>query len=350
MRSILIAIPDITKKAAMQAKAARIKDEILRDPSQFKEIARRVSDDKQAAEKGGLLEPFTRGTHEIPFDRAAFLLSEDDAISDVIETSRGLEIIQRVKKDPQVFKSLSSVKKEIEDRLKSRQFNKKFVSDMKKVIDDEKDLSSFIANKGGVPKKLEQLKAEENQHLFKLQEGEKTFFVDGSEGVAIRLDKIEKQYVPSFEAIHSSVLTDYHEQEAQKKLQQKLIEAKEAVSKTPLRELQKTFEAKYTQTGWIEPGDTEAIEKLKKEGIPLIEMLQMEKIGGVVTHADADRGFVIRIDEIEPFDAQKFAEKGDEVARSIKEQRLSQYLEGFVASLHRNAKIETNESAITLQS
>ncbi len=350
IRSILIAIPDITKKASMQARAARIKDEILKDITQFEAIARRESDDKETAEKGGLLEPFKRGSHEVAFDRAAFLLPEDGAVSDVIETSRGLEIIQRVKKEPQVFKPLSSLKKEIEDILKLRQFNKKFVGDMKKVINDEKELSSFIADKGGIPKKLEQMKAEENQYLFKLQEGEKTFFVDGAEGVAIRLDKIEKKYQPSLEAIHSSVLADYQEQEAGKKLQQKLVEAKEAVGKTPISELQKTFEAKYTQTGWIDPTDTDSIEKLKEKGIPIAKMLQMEKIGGSITHVDAGHGFIIRVDEIEPFDADKFAEKKNEVIRSLEDQRLSQYLEGFVASLHRNAKIETNESVITLQS
>ncbi len=350
IRRIVIAIPDAAQYAAMQAKAARIKDEILRDPSQFKVIAQRVSDDKETAQDGGLLKPFSRGSHEQVFDRAAFLLPEDGAISDVIETSKGLEILQRVKKTPQSFKSLSSVKNEIENILKQQRFNKKFAANIKMVIEDEQSLAKFITDKGGKAKELKKVTLEDSAQLFKLKEGEKTFFVDGSEGIAIKLDKIHEPYLPSLEVIKSTVLDDYYEDNAKKKLQEKLTQAKKAIETTPLKDLQKSFDAEFIQTGWLDPTNEQEVEKLKKKGLPITEMLQMEKIGSVLTHADEQQGFVGRLDEIEPLDTQKFAEKQVETARSLEQERMRQYLEGFVASLHRNAKIETNKSVITLQS
>ncbi len=55
-------------------------------------------------------------------------------------------------------------------------------------------------------------------------------------------------------------------------------------------------------------------------------------------------------DKIEPFNEQEFEEKIGQITQSMENERTSQYLEGFVASLYRNAKIETNESLITLES
>jgi hypothetical protein len=350
VRRILITIPDAAQYAVMQAKAARIKDEILQDPSQFKVIAQRISDDKETAQSGGLLEPFSRSSHEQVFDRAAFLLPEDGAISDVIETSKGLEILQRVKKMPQIFKTLSSVKNEIEDTLKQQQFSKKFTADIKTVIDNEQSLAKFIADKGGNPKDLKKVTSEDSQQLFKLREGEKTFFIDGLEGIAIKLDKIHESYLPSLEVIKSAVLGDYYEDNAKKKLQEKLKHVKKEMETTPLKDLQKSFDAEFIQIGWLDPGNEQEVERLKKKSLPITEMLQMEKIGSVLIHADEQQGFVARLDEIEPLDIQKFTEKQAATARSLEQERIQQYREGFVASLHRNAKIETNESVITLQS
>jgi len=349
VRRILIAAPDKAQFAQMQTKAARIKDEILKDPTQFEQVAKRVSDDAQTAQKGGLMEPFSRGTHELSFDRAAFILPEDGAISDVIETQDGLEILQRVKKTAPSYKPLSSVRSDIEQTLKQQQFSKQFMADMRKVSDNEESLAALIAQKGGVPKELDRVSEQDSARLFKLQEGKKTFFVDGSEGVALKLNTIQKPYLPALETIKETVTEDYYENKAQQKLSDTLKQAKIQLKDGPLADLKKSFNGELAQTGWIDPSDKEAVEKLKTKGLPIEGMLQMEKIGSVLTHQSDERGFVVRVDEIEPIDMQKFNEKRDETAGSLQEQRMQQYREGFVASLHRNAKIETNESVITLQ-
>ncbi|EKD49019.1 MAG: hypothetical protein ACD_64C00030G0001 [uncultured bacterium] len=277
-------------------------------------------------------------------------MPEDGAVSDVIETSRGLEILQRVKKTAPSYKPLASVRDDIEKALKQQKFNKQFMADMRKVIDQEETLAKFIADKGGAPKVLTQVSAQDYPQLFKLQEGKKTFFVDGDQGIAVRLDSIQKSHAPSLEAVRGAVLNDYYEDAAKKQLATTLNKAKSQLKEIPFRELKKTVEGEFVQTGWLDPSDKKQVEKLKAKGLPIERMLQMEKVGTVFTHQDDQRGFVVHLDEIEPLDTQKIDEKLPEVAQSLKQERMQQYEEGFVASLHRNAKIETNESVITLQS
>ncbi len=352
VRRILFLIPNASQRVAVQEKAARIKDELVRDSSQFIELAKRLSDDKETVQNGGLLKPFTRGSHEQAFDRASFLLQNDGDISDVIETSRGLEIIQRMSKTPQKFKSLASVKQEIKDTLQKQLFERQFIADMRKVIDNEETLTAFIKQKGGAQKELKKIALDEtpiSQHLFKIKPGERSFFVEGEGGIAVRLDAIKEKYTPALDIIKQTVIDDYYDQQANQELKKTLQEAKEAVGKQSLSALAKTMKADLSETGWLTPGDKDAIESLKKKELPADKMLQMEKVGNVMTHTGPEGGFLIRLDEIEQFDAQKFKEKKEEVAQALEAERTSQYLEGFVASLYRNATIETNESVITLQ-
>ena len=54
--------------------------------------------------------------------------------------------------------------------------------------------------------------------------------------------------------------------------------------------------------------------------------------------------------EIELPDEAEYQAKLGGVEQSLENDRMEQYMEGFVASLYRNAKIETNESVVTLES
>ncbi len=91
VRRILVAADD--QKTAQALKAA-----LDVDPTLFAKKAQEHSLDKASAVNGGLLQPFARGTHESVFDKAAFLLNAPDAISDIITTKDGLEILQLVKR------------------------------------------------------------------------------------------------------------------------------------------------------------------------------------------------------------------------------------------------------------
>lgn len=352
VRRILIAATKDTELPAAQKKAEQLKQEIDKDPSQFTAIAKRESDDKETAVQGGLMEPFTRGTREQVFDRAAFLLKEDGAVSEVIRTQNGYEIIQRVAKTPQSFKPLAAVKAEIKERLLGKEFRTQFSHDMKKVLDQGESLTVFIQQRGGKSQKLERIALDDSassQHLFKLQVGHRTFFVEGTKGVVVQLDAVQEPFIPTLDTIKDTVMNDLREERAKEKLKIRLDEAKKGAHSGLTDAMKKEFGADVVRTGWLNPQDSKDVDFFQKKELPATRILQMEKIGSVISGMGADHGFIVRLDEIEPFNAQEYQVKIDGGERPFAKLRLEKYLQGFVDSLYRNATMETNESIITLE-
>ncbi len=353
VRRILFAVTDDAQLIPMQQRAEQVRQDLLRDPSQFEVVATRISDDTNTSQNGGLMEPFVRGTYDVTFDRTAFLLKEEDEISQVVQTKDGYEILQRISKTPQTFKSFSSAKNEIRDTLKQQEFKAQFTNDMKKVIDQAETLEALILQKGGKPKELERLSLDDtplSQYLFKLQPGRRTFFIDGEKGVALRLDKVYERYLPMLDSMKETVTSNLQEERAREKLKEMLQEAKNSLKTMAFADVKKQFDADSVLIGPVDPQDKDEIDLLKKEGIPIQRMLQMEKPGAMITDMAEERGFVVRLDDIEPLNEQEFQTKVAQVAQALESERTQQYMEGFVASLYRNAKIETNESVVTLES
>lgn len=77
--------------------------ELLKNGSNFEDLAKKYSDDKQSAVKGGLLPMFGAGSRQrmVPeFEAAAFALKHDGDYSEPIQTAYGWHIIKRVKLEP----------------------------------------------------------------------------------------------------------------------------------------------------------------------------------------------------------------------------------------------------------
>ena len=104
VRRILFKTESSDEIEALKEKVSRIQHELVEDPHSFAQVAKEVSQDSDSVSKGGLLEPFAKGTHDPVFERAAFILKDDGAISGVISTKDGLEIVQRVSKRAQQYK------------------------------------------------------------------------------------------------------------------------------------------------------------------------------------------------------------------------------------------------------
>ncbi|HUN67076.1 MAG TPA: peptidylprolyl isomerase [Bacteroidota bacterium] len=81
-----------TAKEQLRAKAQKVLDSI-RAGGDFADFARRYSEDRATASSGGDLGTWRRGQFVSEFEEAVFAL-KDSAISNLVETSRGLHIIQ----------------------------------------------------------------------------------------------------------------------------------------------------------------------------------------------------------------------------------------------------------------
>ena len=104
------------------------------DASKFEELAKEHSVDKSNAQKGGDLGKFGRGRMVKEFEEAAFGLTEDNQISDIVKTRFGYHIIQRTARDEGTVRDFEEVKGQIKVRLvneKRREQTQTFLDGLK---------------------------------------------------------------------------------------------------------------------------------------------------------------------------------------------------------------------------
>jgi len=102
---IMIVANDEMSKEDQEKAKVKINEiyELLKEGQNFEDLAKKYSDDKQSAVKGGLLPMFGAGSRQrmVPeFEEAAFALKNDGDYSEPIKTAYGWHIIKRVRLEP----------------------------------------------------------------------------------------------------------------------------------------------------------------------------------------------------------------------------------------------------------
>lgn len=346
VRHILFKISSEADRPAVLEKAKKVQQELVKDSSQFASLAKTYSDDKETADDGGLIPYFARGEKkERDFEKAAFILKNDSDISELVPTSQGYELIQRVDKKQPQFKLLDSVQKEISDLLVQEKFREIFAKEMRQLSEQPKKLEETLRDKDAKSMNIDAITQDDAQWgkvLFNLQhKGETSYFVDKGVGQVVELVKIEEANLPTLESLKNIVSNDLSEERAEKVMQEKLAELQKSAIKTGLKELHAAHGGNLETTDWLSKNDSEELAELRKKEIPVDQLFQLERIGAVASFAGADRnGYVMRLDEIEPFDEKQFEEKKGELTQGLEYQRTRLFLAGFVASSYRNATIE----------
>ncbi|HZW61892.1 MAG TPA: peptidylprolyl isomerase [Candidatus Babeliales bacterium] len=333
-------------------KAKAIRDELVANPQSFAEKARELSQDESSKE-GGLLPAFAKGSKEHALNKAAFTLKNDGDISDVIRTSKGFEIIQRVSKTNPTYKPLKAVKAEIQDALLHKRFGEQFAHDMNSII-DQKDitdsaLESFITQRGGVAtsyNKIEKGTSKASQVLFDLKVGEITFYVDNGVGYAAQLKSLDKSYLPSLDSIKEVVSTALYEERAAKHLATQLAQAKEEASTKTMQMLANQYGATLKLTGMIKKDAVESLKSLQEQGLPVDQLFHLEQVGQVGIFNGGTKGFLVKVEEVEAFNEDDFKAKKAELLQSVLQEKVRTITAGFVASLYRTATIKANESLL----
>jgi len=316
-----------------------VREELVNDPS------------SAWAKKWELLKPFARGEYKGAFEREAFLLQNEDEISSVIDTKDGKAFIQLVRRIPRTYKPLSAVRREIKAILLEKQFKKTFIKDIKKVVtaNDAQAIESFIAEKAG--KKEMALGVIKNdtrisQELFSLKKGEYGFFIEGETGYIVLLTNVVERNLPEFDSIKDVVADDLAQERAYEKMAAAVKTAEQAAAQYPLAQVAKEFNASLRQTGMIQPDDSKKIQELDKQGLPGRAMLSLDKVGSILVHNGERVSFLIKLDAIQDYDQQTLSLAQKEIGSHLLENRTKMQIESIVASLHRNATIETNESIL----
>jgi gamma-glutamylcyclotransferase (GGCT)/AIG2-like uncharacterized protein YtfP len=210
-------------------------------------------------------------------------------------------------------------------------------------------IESFITQKSGKKEHIIDLIKNDtrvSQELFGLKKGEYAFFVENETGFVITLTDINERHLPTLDTIKEVVKGDLMEERAHTRMANRVQEAKDAAATLSLNEVQKQFGGVLSHTDMIQPTDNKKVQELDKKELPARTMLGLDKVGSILVHNGERTSALIKLDAIEQYNENMPLDGYNEVKNNLEGMRAKFELEGFVASLHRNATIETNESIL----
>ncbi|CAN5182726.1 peptidylprolyl isomerase [soil metagenome] len=361
VRRILLSLPIGSQETDVYKKAEKIRAEAVANPEKFTALAKEHSGDSKTANQGGLVPFFSKGTHDRSFEKASFTLAKEGDVSAVIKTNEGYEIVQLVGKKPQSFKPMAQVSADIKESLALKKFNEQFATDVRSALskaDPKAAIAQLAKDKNGIDEGFKDVNADDSvlsKTAFRLRKNDSSYYLDKNQiakyadktrGYVATLVDIKESFLPALEIQKAQVTQDYYADKAAKEL----TSIASGVVKQGLTPALKA-EIKFEKTGMIRhsadyKGDETEKQALTKKGYDLGKMFQIENIGGLAAYQNNGNAYIIRLDELAPFDAKLYEQKKSELQKSLIQQKKSLTMAGFVASLYRNAKINKNESLI----
>lgn len=346
VRRILFKVKNPKETSAVIQKAQKIYSELLSDKTKFIDYVKKYSDAKEQ-----LL--INKNQKDPVIEKAAFDLKADGDISNIIESSEGIEILQRVSKKPITFKKIENVKSQIRATLEKEKFNKLFALDMRRFISESKDqeaFNEFAKKKNAKESKINLIKNDGSAMAEKLfgikNENGSAFYLDNNKGAYIKVTQIQKSHAPSFESVKKDVENDFYNQKANQKLKEQVEKAKKQASIRTFDKIKDEFGVTLKNTGWISQEDRTEVEKLQKENISVGVLFGLDKEGAVSEYINDKAGYLIRLDSIEPFNKDKFDQNKRSIEQELMRKGKQDIETGFIASLKKNAKIKINEKAM----
>ena len=170
--------------------------------------------------------------------------------------------------------------------------------------------------------------------------------MENETGFVVTLTDIEERHLPALDTIKEVVKGDLMEERAHDRMANRVKEAKDAAATLPLNEIQKQFGGVLSHTDMIQPTDNKKVQELDKKELPSRTMLSLDKVGSILINNGERTSALIKLDAIEQYNENMLLDVQNEVKDHLEATRAKFELEGFVASLHRNATIETNESIL----
>lgn len=357
VRMIQISYTSPEDQAQAQEKIRDIQQQLQTAPARFEELARTMSDDKDSAKKGGLMPYFAKGEQSRSLDRAAFSLQADGDISDIFQYDHRYAIVQRVDKKPRTYKSLESVRSDVQEMVRDQLFKKLFQEDIREAIGQgervDEALEMLVKRKKGT-RSLIPLSVKDSSKrlmtLFKANKGDVTFYLEQNAGYLIKVTDVQKGHTPAFESIIDTVQNDWYESRAEQRLKERLMQAREQIGQKTFEEVAGSYGVTLTRTALINPQEkSKSLDDLEQKRLPVEQLLSMSKVGLVLTHQADQEGFLVRLNEVTPATPDKFDQgKYDELKKEVEKEARQRFFAGFVASLYGNAKIEANQQQQSL--
>lgn len=336
------------EEEATRNRADVLYKEAEQNPEKFEKMVKDFSEDKNLEKSHGLTKLFTQDSGDLDkavINTAFESLFTDGQISTPIQTARGYEIVQRVKKVPARYKELASVAGDIKDALVAAKFKQRFSQDANRVISGAKynpeALQAFVAkgckstialttNTGGA----------ELTRLFKLEDGKYAVFFDKEEGVIVQCTAIQKSKVPALFDVQEGVLEKYYREEAKMLLEKDVLRALKAVSEgKEMREVAKDFGVKVESAHVVFKNEKKEQSPILQNSVVQSKLKHLSSKGALTTALSDEDGYVIRLDFVADLEKEELIKEKDRFAKVALYAKKYTVKEGFIASLYRTATL-----------
>ncbi|AXK60173.1 SurA N-terminal domain-containing protein [Candidatus Chromulinivorax destructor] len=329
-----------------------IREQVVADPALFQTLAKKINTEKPKGQGAQRTDFFAKDStkYDAVLVQAAFeQLHTDLAISDVIKTDAGYEILQRVARKSAKYKTLSDVKNEISSMLLAQKFEKRFQQDAQRVAghadyNNSQAVASFIEKRKGHKEhiSLESRKSDViSMHLFQTDKDHYAVFMDGKHGILLQCTDVSKKTLKPFDQIKSTVLADYYAKQAQQNLQTVAADAMKDALSVDVQELAKKYDAQLSQAHFAyQHGKVESSDLLHRPEIAQ-KVRNLEVVGEMVDVVTSTESFLIILDEVAPIDKKIFAEKELMIKNTLSSKAKYKGRDSFIASLYRRAKLNS---------
>lgn len=341
------------------SKAKDIRKEVVKDSSLFKDLAAKFSDDKKSSSSGGLLAFFDKGTYDVEFEKAAYRLHKIGDVSDIVKTKDGFELIQLEQRIPASAKALEKVRDEISKTLRAKKALTNLRVDIQKIIyearTDKQAPLRFVQENNLKQQKSDFLVASDSagdkvinvlaDKIFtsKKKKGEFGSFIHEDDRVLYQLVSVQKSFIPEFKEVEKDVLANLYKDMAKRNLKVDIKKSKRELidkSKT-IKEIAKDNGFTIITTKAI--GKSDELKELSLDSSFAKRAFVLNSPDQALTFRNNSDYYLIQVNNIEQTALLPFADEKDKIINSEKNRDKGLYLQGFIASLLRNARIEKLE-------
>ena len=314
--------------------------------------------------KTEVIDFFDKGTYAPEFEAAAFRLQSKNDISDIVKTKDGYEIIQLIERKAASEKPLDSVRNEIVKTIKARKALVGLKSELEKVLyeskKDKNALNEFVkknslkaeqtgllVKQDAVGAKLENVLAEKAFTAGK-KANVQGYFPHEKSQILYQLLVVELSLIPKFDDVEKEIVQDYYQDSAKKDMRAALKKAQlELLSnKASTDTIAKDMGLKLINTDMV--GKYGEIKDLKSGRDLLQRAFILEDKSEVLRLKQGLDSYLVKLIDTQKVEDGDIKTVRDELLKDEKTELNNQYLESFIASLWRNAKIEKVEKMLNV--
>jgi parvulin-like peptidyl-prolyl isomerase len=327
-----------------------LRTELVENPKTFADVAKKVSEDKDTASKGGLIPFFAKDSkdHDALLVKKAFeTLNKDGQISQVLKVKDGYVLLQRVSRKNTEYKALKSVKDDLLKELSKDKFEKRFMQAAKRMISQVKYkpelLQSFVDKHHGDQKFMTLSARESSLQFSKLFQTDKfkynVYFDEKGNGVILYCSQVDPSVAKPLADVRKDVEDIYYRAQGKDAMNADIAKIMEAAKNSSLEDISKDYSVKYERAKSIyKNGKREDDNALSMYGIQQkLGMLQYP--GDVVEVEMAHGNAILKLVTLGERNQELFEEKKKDMKQTLFYAEKYKKRDSFVASLGRNAII-----------